>query len=580
MQNSRARQHKMIAGVIYAAICFTVVFGSAIAWADTASDGLDGERLINIDVKDGDIGAVLRMLAKAAGVNIVIGENVSGRVEAVTLRDVTVEQALRLITIAQGYHWHREGNVYVVTATVPPGFEESTNGITPAVPVSSGGISGASGSEATSVTAIHTPTPALVSGLNGNSSPVLVNPAPSTVVTATGPSGQAIFTTAIPLQFKDAGELAIAFGGTVNGSRLPGVAYSAIRPSEHRRALGRSDSYGGPDIFGGASASATSRWGQNDGDLGGGSSRGSSRSDSRSGRDNNNSGSSGRGGSSGGGLGDMLPGDMEPPTAFLDQNALIVRGTQAEIDEFTELVKMLDVKSRQVEISTKFISVQTTGAEAFGIDWSVSNGSLEFWNLGFAPSEAVNNAVRYSRGRFSATLAALQSSGRAMVINEPRVTCPNNQYAEVNFYTTIPYFTATTEYNQFGQRINTEVESDFIDVENSLYVMPRINADDSVTMYLEPELQDNVGEVEGPNGETIPIITTQYVSTTVTVPDGDTIVMGGLIRKSESFTFQETPLLAQLPVIGKLFRSKSANTSNSELLIFVTPRIIRDIPLQ
>ena len=276
----------------------------------------------------------------------------------------------------------------------------------------------------------------------------------------------------------------------------------------------------------------------------------------------------------------MLPGEMEPPTAFLPLNALLVRGTQAEIDEFTELIEMLDVRTRQVEIATKFVDVQTTAQNALGIDWSIANGALEFWNLGFAPAEAVNSIIRYSRGRFSGMLAALQQNGRATVVNEPHVICPNNSYAEVNFFTTIPFFTATTEYNQFGQRISSEVEADYVDVENSLYVMPRINADDSITVFLEPELQDNVGEVVGPNGEAIPIITTQFVSTQVTVPDGDTIVMGGLIRKDVSFSYQKTPLLHKLPIIGKLFESKHARTSNSELLIFVTPKIIRDVPAQ
>jgi len=110
--------------------------------------------------------------------------------------------------------------------------------------------------------------------------------------------------------------------------------------------------------------------------------------------------------------------------------------------------------------------------------------------------------------------------------------------------------------------------------------LPRINADDTITIELYPILEDQVGEVVGPNGETMPIIVSQEVSTTVTVADGDTIVLGGLIRKNEAYTFQNTPLLSKLPVIGKLFRSKRARSSNSELLIFVTPRIIREVPPQ
>ncbi|MFP3903250.1 MAG: type II secretion system protein GspD, partial [Armatimonadota bacterium] len=210
----------------------------------------------------------------------------------------------------------------------------------------------------------------------------------------------------------------------------------------------------------------------------------------------------------------------------------------------------------------------------------VSNGSLEFWNLGFQPGAAVQNVIRWGRGRFNAQLAALATSGRATVINEPHVTCHNNEMGEVSFVTTIPYYTSTSEYNQFGQRIRGETEWEEVDVENSLFVMPRINADDTVTMSLSPMLSDQVGEVVGPDGSSYPIITEQEVYTSVTVQDGESIVMGGLIRKDDSVTHQETPLLSKLPVIGKLFRSKSYKTSNSELLIFVTPKIVRDVPAQ
>jgi len=275
----------------------------------------------------------------------------------------------------------------------------------------------------------------------------------------------------------------------------------------------------------------------------------------------------------------MLPGEMEPPIAFLPQNALLVQGTQEDIDRFREILDLLDKPSKQVEISAKFINVQTTAAQALGIDWSVSNGSLEFFNQGFAPAEAVNNVVRFSHGRFQAQLNALLSSGRATVINEPHVITANNQFAEIEFTTTIPYFSATVSYNQFGTR-EVDFTSDEVEVTNSLWVVPRINADDSVTVYLEPLLEDNIGEVEGPNGERIPIVTSQFVSTQVRVGDGETIVLGGLIRKDESSTLRETPLLGRIPIIGPLFQAKRLTKNNSELLIFVTPRIIRDVPKQ
>ncbi len=571
MRSSSAWQQKMMATCVIAMLAICAVCGR-VALAQSEGDVANEQRLINIDVKDGAIDAVLRMLAKAAAVNIVIGENVTGRVEAVSLHDVTVETALRMITIAHGYHWYREGNVYVVTAKPPPGASSSTGDLPSGI--------GTRGAERTTDRA---PLGGGTSELTGPTElakmPPVVSPPPvtpheaSTIVTPGAPGEPKIVTKVIPLKYKDAEELAYAFGGTTFGTTAPGAKFPAYRPTDRGHLSGQTPrSYAGPDVFGGG-ASSSSRWGQDAGlgggratrgSTGGGTDRGSSRSGSRT----------------GGGIEAFLPGEMQPPTAFMPENALIVQGTQAEIDKFTELIEMLDVPTRQVEISTKFVDVLSTEQNAFGIDWTVANGALEFWNLGFAPGEAIGNVVRYSRGRLQATLAALQNEGRATVINAPHVTCPNNQYAMISFYTTIPYYTSTTEYNQFGQRIASEVEWEELEVENTLEVVPRINADDTITIEVYPILENQVGEVVGPNGETMPIIVSQEVMTTVTVADGDTIVMGGLMTKDESYTYQNTPLLSKLPIIGKLFRSKRVKTSNSELLIFVTPRIIRDVPPQ
>lgn len=576
MQHSKARRSTILVSVVVAALAVALSFAPRFVPASVADDTPEEERLINIDVKDGEISAVLRMLAKAANVQIVIGENVVGRVEAMTLRDVTVDTALRMLTLTKGYHWYKEGDIYVVTSGNVPGLPPGGNQGTTTLPPPGGMQHGTSGGVAAGETIA---VPPASTGPMPSAPPTMVNPeGGSQVIFAPEGNQPKLVTAMIPLKFTDAEQLAYAFGGGVIGSRMPNAQYKYQRPSHVGRSIGRSDGGGlsGPDIFGGSSRS---QWGQDDGLGGRGGRGGGIGTGGTTGGSTTGGRSTGRSGS-GGGSTLLLPGEMEPPTAFLDQNALIVKGTQDEIDQFTEIINMLDVKTREVEISTKFVNVQTTGTDALGIDWTVSNGALEFWNLGFAPATATNNVVRYSRGRFQATLAALMTNGRATVVNEPRVTCPNNQFAEVNFYTTIPYFVATSEYNQFGQRVATEVDIEEAYVENSLYVMPRINADDSVTLYLEPMLEDQIGEVVGPNGEAVPIITTQYVSTTVTVPDGDTVVMGGLIRKDESTNYNHTPLLSKLPIIGPLFRSKTFRQSNSELLIFVTPQIIREIPPQ
>jgi general secretion pathway protein D len=267
---------------------------------------------------------------------------------------------------------------------------------------------------------------------------------------------------------------------------------------------------------------------------------------------------------------------MYPPIAFMPHNVLLVRGTQQAIDQFREMLALLDQPIKQVEIATKFITVQNTVAQAMGIDFFVDNGQIGFFNSGMT-SGGGQTIVRFIRGRFAATLQTMLQEGRVQVINEPRVTTENNMPAEVDFSTEIPYISATQTYNEFGFATTTYAV-EVVDVENSLVVTPRINSDDSITMYLEPEISDTPGVVTAPDGSTYPIVTTQTVSTQVTVDDGETLAIGGMIRKNESLNIRKTPLLSQIPIIGKLFTSIAKNMNNSELIILVTPRIVRSLP--
>lgn len=274
----------------------------------------------------------------------------------------------------------------------------------------------------------------------------------------------------------------------------------------------------------------------------------------------------------------LLPSEYMQIVAYMPQNALLIRGLPEEIDELKDMITFLDQPSKQVEVSCKFVSINVSDAKSFGIDWQVSNGQLEFWNMGFAPADAVNNVVRFARGRFQAELRAAVSSGRATVLAEPIVTTHNNLPAEINFYTEIPYFTAIVDYNEFGNR-TVEFETDYAYIDNMLSVTPRINADDTVTMEIYPEIDQQVGTVEGPNGERIPITSNWYIYVPqVTVADGETLVIGGIISKSEDEQIRKTPLLSEIPLLGNLFQSKRRTVNNTETLIFVTPRIVRPIP--
>ncbi len=555
-------------------IAITLIIAALIAIMGVAgplrADQQPGQLPINIDIKAGSIVDVLRMLGRAADVDIVITQGVEGEIPSMKLQGKTVEQALWLIAQATGYRCYKvDDTTYIISPSALsaplPGQQMATEltgplaGQTPAVSARTG---------AEQEPAVQLPT-------------LAPPPSPSGEM-ATAPSAAKIITTKLKVKYEDPRVIALAFGGDVVESTR-----ATLRPRTGPYGnLSRGARAGSLPFTGGLSAPGAAGlggWAQYPGGmggLGGGGYEGGGLGGGLRGASGYGGQAGGYGGQAGGAgaAGNMLPDGMVPPIALMQQNVLLVRGTQEAIDAFAEILAYLDQPAKQVEISAKFIEVETTHDTAFGIDWFVSNGSLEWFNLGFAPGEGIN-VGRFKRGRFEAELRTLISEGRAQIINEPRVTTQNNMPAEVQFSTEIPYFYATITYNQFGQR-EVDYESDTVSVMQALYVTPRICEDDTIVLDLEPEIDDQVGTVVGPTGETLPIVSTQTVYTQVRIPDGDTLVIGGMIRRNETFNTKKTPLLSEIPIIGELFKSKKKSIRNSELLIFVTPRIIRPIPRQ
>jgi type II secretory pathway component GspD/PulD (secretin) len=540
--------------------CMAAIFVCGLSVQALGVDATaEEQRPINIDVRDMAIGDVLRMLGQAANVNIIVGQGVSGDVQSLTLRNVSVETALRTITQAHGYYWHKDGNIYIVSSE-PRSIPEAPAPAAEMRPARA--IEGAAGQppEAQAYPSVIPPPPA-DTDRPGQPSPPHAEP-------------PRILSEMIMLSYATARDVAMMFGGgiapnasqTMRGGR--GDLSAANRSSgtsdlgsmrAHRSALGP---YGMPQFD--ADMGPGGGFGAGMGGLGGGLQPGVG----------TGVGTAARTGTTAGGA-ITLPGEMQPPVAILSHNALLVRGTREEIDEFREMLSLLDTPAKQVEIATKWIDVASVAARSLGIDWAVTNGAWEIFNLGFAPAEAANQGVRYGRGRWWAQLAALETTDQATVINEPRIVCMNGMPGMIVFETEIPYFSANITYNQFGQR-TVDFSAEFISVSNQLMVVPQINPDDSVQMMLAPQLQDQVGTVSGPEGEVIPIVTSQFIETMVRVHDGETVVLGGVIRGDESINVRRVPLLSEIPIIGRLFTSRRVDHNHTELLIFVTPRIVRD----
>lgn len=176
---------------------------------------------------------------------------------------------------------------------------------------------------------------------------------------------------------------------------------------------------------------------------------------------------------------------------------------------------------------------------------------------------------------YTATLRAIAEAGKLEVLSRPSVLARNNQEATITVGQQVPLITGT-RYDNFGNQINA---ISYTSVGIILRVTPFITAEGMVEMIVSPEISNlsdqTVAISTGTNAVGAPVINTRSADTVVVTPDGQTVVIGGLMQNSKTSTTSKIPLLGDIPGLGALFRRKVDSTVKTELLIFLTPHIIR-----
>jgi type II secretory pathway component GspD/PulD (secretin) len=277
-------------------------------------------------------------------------------------------------------------------------------------------------------------------------------------------------------------------------------------------------------------------------------------------------------------LAHLLPEDLSPPVAFAPMNALIVQGTPEAIEQFRKLVEMLDVRVPQVMVEAQFVEMTVSDARQFGIDWSWIGTQTSMDVTGIAGGGTIS--VSYAKGRFTALLQTLLTNNRARVINAPRLATMNNQPVTFTISRTFFYFTTSSVVQPPGfagsQVISNEILN-ALPVVTTFTILPQVNGDNSITVDVTTVISDIAGFVTSPSGQQIPQPTATSLPTRLRVEDGETIVMGGFVRKNISTSTRKVPLLSDIPIIGKaLFTGTNYSYSDDELLIFLTAYIMPD----
>jgi len=244
------------------------------------------------------------------------------------------------------------------------------------------------------------------------------------------------------------------------------------------------------------------------------------------------------------------------------------------------VLKSLDIESDQINISVKFIETSLKHDEVIGINWdlreqmsivkSLDTDTSTTFDLGYLTlGDQTMNFATLSRPIVSAILSLLANDGSTKLLQEPQITTANNSPANILVGTSIPVIVPQGEGSVFGTNPYT-YENQQVNI--SLDVLPRVNNADVISMKIDAVVQDIIGFI---GHDQRPMISTRSTNTNVRVNNGETLLIGGLIFDSADEVNSKVPLLGDLPLIKRLFNYGSKDKEQRELLIFITPTIIR-----
>jgi len=272
-------------------------------------------------------------------------------------------------------------------------------------------------------------------------------------------------------------------------------------------------------------------------------------------------------------------------------NALVVTERPSRMGRIRPIIEKLDKETAQVMIESKFIEVSNGDTKNLGVDWSSLN-QVGVKNLSFADNkEVVGNATpgdllkdglttpvpyitTFNSTNFSLFLNALQTKTKSRVVSNPTIVTLNNTEATINIglQYPLPDYTYNSQTGTFAISGFT-----YKDIGINLKVTPQVNSQGFIRMALEPEISDlgspvNLGA--GAGGANIPIINTRKTKTSVSLEDGHTLGIGGLIKSSNKSSEAKVPFLGSIPILGRLFRTDNPSSDNTNLLIFITAKTI------
>ena len=254
---------------------------------------------------------------------------------------------------------------------------------------------------------------------------------------------------------------------------------------------------------------------------------------------------------------------------------LIITDTGDSIERMDELVSKLDTRTPQVMIEARMVELTLSDVASIGIDWNAKHAPSKS-TLGVGMPSNRTEGLNLQIGTISTRyfedvmlrVQALETSGQAKLVSNPSVITLDNELAQMVVADRIPV--PTTHETEFSATTSYE----FINVGIMLTVVPHITEDGYILMDAMPEVNSIKEWTTGESPQ--PIISSRMAHTRVRIKDGQTFVIGGLIRDEQRETVSRVPILHAVPLLGRLFRTKGTDSVKTDLVVFITPRICND----
>jgi general secretion pathway protein D len=265
---------------------------------------------------------------------------------------------------------------------------------------------------------------------------------------------------------------------------------------------------------------------------------------------------------------------------FIDEklNLLVIKDTPAAVRLAERLIASLDVAEPEVMLEVEVLEVSRTKLRDIGLEFpdEIGYGLLS----GADGSTLVAGNVNLKRGGslvpFTANPAAvlrlLSEDGDTSTLANPRIRVKNRAAAKVHIGDKLPVFTTTSTAN-----VGVAASVSYLDVGLKLEVEPSVTLDDQVSIKVGLEVSNIVREVPGPEGSLAYQLGTRSATTTLRLKNGETQVLAGLINDEDRTSTRRMPGLGDLPLVGRLFSSQRDSGSKTEIVLLITPRIVRNV---